>query len=191
MTHKISYSTACRIFPDQGLNPCPLHWQAGRFFYTAPPGKSQSYYSNSPSRRFCHECFSHWFTSIVLFHPPNKPWETGSQKEQGVQSGAVTRPGRQGGNGWDPSWPTWVLCCSGYFQLPFRAAVIPRFHFVLATFKFTLWTLLHFLPLGIFESLPFFEKDSLFLLSGLCALLLQFQMSFGLDSTSVWLWASQ
>ena len=23
-----SCSTACGIFPDQGLNPCPLHWQA-------------------------------------------------------------------------------------------------------------------------------------------------------------------
>ena len=23
-----SCSTACGIFPDQGSNPCPLHWQA-------------------------------------------------------------------------------------------------------------------------------------------------------------------
>ena len=34
-------------FPDQGLNPCPLHWQADSFFFlaggfltTEPPGKS-------------------------------------------------------------------------------------------------------------------------------------------------------
>ena len=24
----LSCPTACGIFPDQGLNPCPLHWQA-------------------------------------------------------------------------------------------------------------------------------------------------------------------
>ena len=24
----LSWSAACGIFPDQGLNPCPLHWQA-------------------------------------------------------------------------------------------------------------------------------------------------------------------
>ena len=26
--HRLSCSTACGIFPDQGLNPCLLHWQA-------------------------------------------------------------------------------------------------------------------------------------------------------------------
>ena len=28
VAHGPSYSVACRIFPDQGSNPCPLHWQA-------------------------------------------------------------------------------------------------------------------------------------------------------------------
>ena len=28
VAHRSSCSTACGIFPDQGLNPCPLHWQA-------------------------------------------------------------------------------------------------------------------------------------------------------------------
>ena len=28
VAHRPSYSMACGIFPDQGLNPCPLHWQA-------------------------------------------------------------------------------------------------------------------------------------------------------------------
>ena len=28
MAHGPSYSAACGIFPDQGSNPCPLHWQA-------------------------------------------------------------------------------------------------------------------------------------------------------------------
>ena len=28
VAHGLSCSTACGIFPDQGLNPCPLHRQA-------------------------------------------------------------------------------------------------------------------------------------------------------------------
>ena len=28
VTHGLSRSAACGIFPDQGSNPCPLHWQA-------------------------------------------------------------------------------------------------------------------------------------------------------------------
>ena len=28
VAHGPSRSAACRIFPDQGSNPCPLHWQA-------------------------------------------------------------------------------------------------------------------------------------------------------------------
>ena len=28
VAHGTSCSAACGIFPDQGLNPCPLHWQA-------------------------------------------------------------------------------------------------------------------------------------------------------------------
>ena len=28
LAHGLSHSTACGIFPDQGSNPCPLHWQA-------------------------------------------------------------------------------------------------------------------------------------------------------------------
>ena len=29
VVHRLSCSTACGIFPDQGSNPCPLHRQAG------------------------------------------------------------------------------------------------------------------------------------------------------------------
>ena len=28
VAHRLSFSEVCGIFPDQGLNPCPLHWQA-------------------------------------------------------------------------------------------------------------------------------------------------------------------
>ena len=52
VAHGPSCPTACGIFPDQGSNSCPLHWQAdsqplrhqgspaGGFLTTAPPGKS-------------------------------------------------------------------------------------------------------------------------------------------------------
>ena len=52
VAHGPSCSAACGIFPDQGSNPCPLHWQAdsqplhhqgspaGGFLTTAPPWKS-------------------------------------------------------------------------------------------------------------------------------------------------------
>ena len=32
MSHGLSCSVACGIFPDQGSNPCSLHWQADSFF---------------------------------------------------------------------------------------------------------------------------------------------------------------
>ena len=28
VAHRLSCSAACGVFPDQGSNPCPLHWQA-------------------------------------------------------------------------------------------------------------------------------------------------------------------
>ena len=37
VAHGPSCSAACGIFPDQGSNPCPLHWQA--LSTAAPPGK--------------------------------------------------------------------------------------------------------------------------------------------------------
>ena len=33
VAHGLSCSAACGIFPDQGSNPCPLHWQAYSFFF--------------------------------------------------------------------------------------------------------------------------------------------------------------
>ena len=32
VVHGLSCSAACEIFPDQGSNPCPLHWQTDSFF---------------------------------------------------------------------------------------------------------------------------------------------------------------
>ena len=45
VAHGPSCSTACGIFPDQGSNPCPLHWQAN-----SQPLRHQG----SPSPASCH-----------------------------------------------------------------------------------------------------------------------------------------
>lgn len=37
VVHRLSHSVACGIILDQGLNLCPLHWQA-EFFTTGQPG---------------------------------------------------------------------------------------------------------------------------------------------------------
>ena len=39
MVHRFSCSAACGIFPDQGLDPCPLRWLVDPFT-TEPPGKA-------------------------------------------------------------------------------------------------------------------------------------------------------
>ena len=33
VAHRLSCSMACGIFPDQGPNLCPLHWQEDSFFF--------------------------------------------------------------------------------------------------------------------------------------------------------------
>ena len=42
VAHQLSCSTACGIFLDQGLNPCPLHRQA-ESYQLCQQGSSQSY----------------------------------------------------------------------------------------------------------------------------------------------------
>ena len=44
VAHGPSRSAACGIFPDQGSNPCPLHWQAD-----SQPLRHQG----SPNTQFC------------------------------------------------------------------------------------------------------------------------------------------
>ena len=47
VAHGPSCSAACGIFPDQGSNPCPLHWQAD---------SQPLHYQGSPSRRILNHC---------------------------------------------------------------------------------------------------------------------------------------
>ena len=46
--HGLSCPAACRIFLDQGSNPCPLHWQA--ILNTGPPGKSRTFLISASSQ---------------------------------------------------------------------------------------------------------------------------------------------
>ena len=48
VAHGPSCSAACGIFPDQGSNPCPLHWQAD-----SQPLRPQG----SPYFHFCFHCY--------------------------------------------------------------------------------------------------------------------------------------
>ena len=49
MAHGPSRSAACGIFPDQGSNPCPLHWQAD-----SQPLRHQG------SPIYIFNCWFHW-----------------------------------------------------------------------------------------------------------------------------------
>ena len=66
VAHGPSCSAACGIFPDQGSNPCPLHWQAD-FSTTAPPGKPCRFFDDGHSDRcevIPHYSFDlHFFTN--------------------------------------------------------------------------------------------------------------------------------
>ena len=53
VAHGPSCSAACEIFPDQGSNPCPLHWQAD-----SQPLRHQG----SP------EAIEYWRTKITQWH---------------------------------------------------------------------------------------------------------------------------
>ena len=38
VAHRVSCSVACGIFPDQGLNPCPLHCKVKSYHWTTREG---------------------------------------------------------------------------------------------------------------------------------------------------------
>ena len=77
MVHRFSCSEACGIFPDQGLNLRPLHWQADSYplhhcgnpaagFFTAePPGK--------PSKEYISKYVFYLFVYIFKVAPDQFP----------------------------------------------------------------------------------------------------------------------
>ena len=80
VAHGPSCPAACGIFPDQGSNPCPLHWQADSqplchqgsplywlFSISGPPAKKLSPTLHSPQK----------FHSLGLYLRGGKPSEAG------------------------------------------------------------------------------------------------------------------
>ena len=66
VAHRLSCSAACRIFPDQGSNPCPLHRQADSqplHHQGSPPKAFLNYVMVQPF------CFDHQF--ITSAKPPS------------------------------------------------------------------------------------------------------------------------
>ena len=55
MAHRLSCSTACGVFLDQGPNPCPLHWQADSYpqcHQRSPRLYSSLLYPHTEERRY-------------------------------------------------------------------------------------------------------------------------------------------
>ena len=67
VAHGPSRSAACGIFPDQGSNPCPLHWQADSQPLRHQGSPEHRFYiaislasSHWPNLRDCFMCKSNW-----------------------------------------------------------------------------------------------------------------------------------
>ena len=64
VAHGPSCSTACGIFPDQGSNPCPLHWQED-----SQPLRHQG----SPGAQSLNHCATREVPVIVSYKLKNAP----------------------------------------------------------------------------------------------------------------------
>ena len=64
VAHGPSCSVACGILPDQGSNPCPLHWQAD-----PQPLRHQG--SPTVSFLFINTCVRSYFKCLTSVNPPN------------------------------------------------------------------------------------------------------------------------
>ena len=82
MAHGLSCSTACRIFPGQGSNPCPLHWQAD---------SSLLCHQGSPNPKFSWPISSIW--SGWSPPPPRRGfWDPHSRSAFSVSSSSLLGP---------------------------------------------------------------------------------------------------
>ena len=80
VAHRLNCSIACGVFPDQGLNWCPLS-PAGRFLISEPPGKPLKNFffflaawqvgSSFPNQGLNLQPL-HWKCSILTTGPPGK-----------------------------------------------------------------------------------------------------------------------
>ena len=73
VAHGPSCSAACGIFPDQGSNPCPLHWQADSqpLRHQGSPKTKDFSWDNHRGKQ-CIWNYMPWRVSIRLVLKPNK-----------------------------------------------------------------------------------------------------------------------
>ena len=98
VTHRLSCSTACGIFPDQGLNHCLLHWQLDSLSlsHQGNPNKSILFFQNKKFLNF-GELETIPIPSTTLCWKPNRCWALRYKaivlvlKESFVQWGRQTR----------------------------------------------------------------------------------------------------
>ena len=67
MTHGLSCSMACGIFPDQGSNPCLLHWQADSLPLSHQESPFSLFVFVCMSLHFCVWAFSSCVEQRLLF----------------------------------------------------------------------------------------------------------------------------
>ena len=69
VAHGLSCSAACGIFPDQGSNPCPLHWQADSqpLRHQVSPPCVLLYSSKTPDLKHPLLCFLPLYSSVFDF----------------------------------------------------------------------------------------------------------------------------
>ena len=75
--HTFSCSAACGVFPDQGLNPCLLHWQVDSLL--EPPGKPLCHILDSTYKQYYMAfvlLFLTYFTQYLQVHPYCCKWHS-------------------------------------------------------------------------------------------------------------------
>ena len=79
MAHRPSCSAACGILPDQGPNPCPLHWQAD---------SQPLHYQGSPGDHTLRTTAPNTILGVLhksyKFHSISLPLKTETQRESEV-----------------------------------------------------------------------------------------------------------
>ena len=77
VTHGLSWSTACGIFPDQGWNLCLLYWQAD-FLPQCHQGSPWMWVLHTDPSAFVYDCTSRQQSEFFLFLFNHVVWLAGS-----------------------------------------------------------------------------------------------------------------
>ena len=100
VVHRLSSSAAHRIFPDQGSNPCVLHWQA--IFSAEPPGKP--WFCFLIGHMDVPFSSKYWWHVAIFSRGANSLWFKSTSRVLASWSGRVDAKGRVSTVSWCP-WP--------------------------------------------------------------------------------------